>query len=424
MNNSEKLTEFIGNCPDAAFGAKNICKELDNYGFERLEEQKEIRLKRGKAYYIVKNSSCVLAFTIGQNVERPIFKIGAAHLDSPAFKIKREPTLVENGYVKLNTESYGGAISSSWFDRPLSFAGRVIARGEEYLKPVEIFMDFKRPMITIPSLAVHFDKNTDKKEPDRQKELLPVGGILTDGMRFDFEKYIAKEARVGLGNILDYEFTVYNAEKGCTVGLEEDFVSCPRLDDLLMVFCIMEGFKKTRSKSYINAALFTDHEEVGSLSAEGAKSAFIRFTLKRISRALGFHEEAYYAGLGDSMGVSADVAHGWHPNYGEKYDITNKPVLNGGLVIKYSASKSYSTEIYTGAVIRELCGDEQIKVQSFFNRSGIRGGSTIGAALSAGLGISFTDIGLPLLAMHSARELCGSDDIETGIKFFKAFYEV
>ncbi|MCD8157577.1 MAG: M18 family aminopeptidase [Clostridiales bacterium] len=421
MNNAEKLIEFIGNCPEAAFGAKYICKELDDYGFERLEENSDFRLKRGGSYYVVKNASCVLAFTVGQNLKMPMFKIAAAHLDSPAFKIKKNPTLIDKGYIKLNTESYGGVVSSSWFDRPLSFAGRLVISGETPLKPTEIYMDFKRPMLTIPSLAPHFGK---KEEINLQKDTLPICGILSKDKDFNFEKYIAKEARVAYGNILDYEFTVYNYEKGSEVGLEKDFVSAPRLDDLLMVYCIMEGFKKERSREYINMAVFTDHEEVGSLSSEGAKSSFIRNCMERISFAMEYSEEDFYKGLGDSIGVSADLAHAYHPNYAEKFDISNFPVLNGGIVIKYAASKSYSTELYAGAAFRDICLDAGVDVQSFYNRSGIKGGSTIGAALSANLSIPFTDIGLPVLGMHSARELCGSKDIESGVKLFKNFYGI
>ncbi len=422
MNNAEKLIEFIGNCPEAAFGAKYICKEFDDYGFERLEEERDFKLKRGGAYYIVKNASCVLAFTVGQNVKIPKFKIAAAHLDSPAFKIKKSPTIIDKGYVKLNTESYGGLISSSWFDRPLSFAGRLVVSGESPLKPTEIYMDFKRPMLTIPSLAPHFGKK--ETETDFQKDTLPVCGILSEDKTFDFEKYIAKEARVAYGNILDYDFTVYNCEKGSQIGLEKDFVSAPRLDDLLMVYCIMEGFKKERSREYINMAVFTDHEEVGSLSSEGAKSVFIRDCLKRISYALNYADEEIYRGIADSIGVSADLSHAYHPNYGEKHDITNYPVLNGGIVVKYAAAKSYSTELYAGAAFIDVCRDAGVKVQRFYNRSGVKGGSTIGASLSANLSIPFTDMGLPVLGMHSARELCGSEDIESGVKLFKNFYEI
>ncbi|MCD8090990.1 MAG: M18 family aminopeptidase [Clostridiales bacterium] len=420
MNNAEKLIEFIGNCPEAAFGAKYICKEFDDYGFERLEENRDFKLKRGGAYYVVKNASCVVAFTVGQNIKSPEFKIAAAHLDSPAFRIKKSPTIIDRGYVKLNTESYGGVVPSSWFDRPLSFAGRIIVSDENPLKPTEIYMDFKRPMLTIPSLAPHFGKR--KNETDFQKDTLPVCGILGEGKAFDFEKYIAKEARVNSGNILDYDFTVYNCEKGSQTGLEKDFVSAPRLDDLLMVYCIMEGFKKERSREYISMAIFTDHEEVGSLSSEGAKSVFIRDCLKRISGALDFSEEDFYKGTADSIGLSADLSHAYHPNYGEKYDITSFPVLNGGIVLKHAASKSYSTELYAGAAFVDVCRDAGVKVQHFYNRSGIKGGSTIGAALSASLGIPFTDMGLSVLGMHSARELCGSEDIESGVKLFKSFY--
>lgn len=422
MNNAERLSEFIGNIPDAAFGARYIAKELQDYGFEELDPAKPFRLKRGGAYYIVKGATCVFAFTVGQNVKKPQFKIGAAHLDSPAFKIKKSPTVVDKGYVRLNTESYGGFSPESWFDRPLSFAGRIIVSSEVFLKPREVFMDFKRPMMTIPSLAPHF-KN-QRKNIDLQKEALPVCGILSESQDFDFEKYIAKEARVAEGNILDYEFTVYNAEKGALVGLEKDFLSSPRLDDLMMVFCIVEGFKKERSRDYINAAIFLDNEEVGSLSSEGARSVFLKDTLKRIGRGLGYSEEEVYGGLSESIGLSADAAHGYHPNYSDKYDITNFPVLNGGVVIKYAASKTYSTEVYSGAVFKEICKENKIPVQSFYNRSGIKGGSAVGAALSAGLGLPFVEIGLPVLGMHSARELCGSQDIETGVKLFRAFYGI
>ncbi len=422
MNNAEKLIEFIGNCPEASFAVRHISRELDDYGFERLYTDRPFSLKKGGAYYIVKNSSAVLAFTVGQNIKKPVFKIAAAHLDSPAFKIKRTPTILDKGYVKLNVEGYGGLNMESWFDRPLSIAGRIIVSGERLLKPTEVFLDLKRPILTIPSLANHFVK--DKKERDIQKELMPIGGILTEKEDFDFEKYISKEARVLKSNILDYEFTVYNHEKGTQLGLENDFISAPRLDDLLMVFCILEGFKKERCKDFINVALFTDHEEVGSLSAEGANSSFISNSLKLIASGLDYDENTLLCSLDDSIGISADCSHGYHPNYPEKYDITSLPVLNGGITIKYSSSKSYSTEIYSGAVMREICKDSSLKVQSFWGRSGIKGGSTIGAMLSAKLGISFTDMGLSILAMHSARELCGSKDVSDGITFFKSFYSI
>ncbi len=422
MNNAEKLIEFISNCPEPSFGVRHICRELDDYGFERLYLDKPFRLKKGGAYYIIKNSSCVMAFTVGQNIKRPVFKIAAAHLDSPAFKIKKSPTVLDKGYVKLNVEGYGGLNAESWFDRPLSVAGRVIVSGERLLKPTEVYLDIKRPILTIPSVAVHLDK--EKRDRDMQKEFMPIGGILAENEDFDFEKYISKEARVLKSNILDYEFTVYNAEKGVQLGLEQDFVSSPRLDDLLMVFCILEGFKKERCKDYINVALFTNHEEVGSLSAEGAYSAFIPNSLKLIALGLDYNEGDLIRGLEDSIGVSADCSHGYHPNYPEKYDITSMPVLNGGITLKYSSSVSYSTEIYSGAAVKEICRDASVNVQSFWGRSGIKGGSTIGSVLSGELGISFTDIGLGVLSMHSARELCGSKDINDGITFFKAYYNI
>ncbi len=422
MNNAEKLTEFIGNIPDAAFGARYIANELDDYGFEELDLSKPLRLKKGGAYYAVKESSSIIAFTVGQNLKKPQFKITAAHLDSPSFKIKKAPALIDKGYIRLNTEAFGGVAASSWFDRPLSFAGRIIASGETYLKPQEIFMDFKRPMLTIPSLAPHFKKALS--EPDLQKETLPVCGVLSEDKDFDFEKYIAKEARVAESNILDYEFTVYNAEKGAVVGLENDFLSAPRLDDLLMAFCITEGFKKERSRDYINMAFFFDNEEVGSMTSEGAKSVFWRDMLMRIGRDLGYSNEDVAAACQDSIAISCDVAQGYHPNYSEKYDITNFPVLNGGIVLKYAASKTYSTEVYSAAVFKEICREHKVPVQSFYNRSGIRGGQSAGAMFSAGLGLPFVEIGLPILAMHSARELCGCKDIETGIKLFKAFYTI
>lgn len=426
MNNAEKLIEFITNCPESTLTTGFISKELDNYGYERLEEGEPFSIKKGGAYYIVSGSSCIVAFTVGQSVREPVFKIAAAHTDSPAFKIKKSPTIKNKGYIKLNTESYGGLMPAGWFDRPLSFAGRIIARGESIFKPTEVLMDFKRPMITIPSLAIHLDRSRgkEKKEYDFQEEMLPVCGILNEGKDFNFEKYISKESRVSLDNILDYEFTVYNSEKGCLLGFEKELVSAPRLDDLLMVYCILEGIKRERSSDYINVAVFTDHEEVGSQSETGAKSEFIKNTFRRIAFGLKFSEEEYFCGLSRSVGVSADLSHGYHPNYGDKYDITNFPVLNGGIVIKYAASRSYSTESYAAAVFKEICGEAGVKTQSYYNRSGQKGGSTIGGVLSAALGIPFTDMGLSVLAMHSARELCGSADVDSGVKLFKTFYNI
>ena len=390
-------------------------RRLEDQGFTPLSMDEEWNLTEGD-YVIDVYGTTLVAFHIGKD-PRGTLRIASAHTDFPGFRVKPNPMITEKGYGKLNVESYGGLIQYTWFDRPLSLAGVVVTKGEGL--DVEIhYVDIAKPVATIPSLAIHMNRTVNEKAVfNKQKEMLPL--ILMRGVGTEYEEdktllngLLAEEIGCEPKDILSYELTVYNTDSVETVGFDAEFISAPRLDNLTSCYACLQGIlsAKEQQATGIRMAFLFDHEEVGSRTKQGGASLLLPNVVRRVYRALGLSEEACDADIAKGFMISSDVAHGYHPNYGEKNDITNYPTLNGGVVLKIASSQSYAGDAVAQAIVTDLCETHEIKHQIYVNRSDIPGGSTVGSISSAQLVMRTMDVGLPLLAMHSARELMGTYD--------------
>ena len=414
-----KLLDFIKKSPTAFQAAGEMRKRFLEEGYQELKEEEHWELQHGGKYFVMRNHSAIIAFSIPVNDSRR-FHIIASHSDSPSFKIKENPEIpVNNAYVKLNVEAYGGMIMSTWFDRPLSVAGRMIVRKNG--KIVEKMVCIDRDLLMIPSLAIHMNREVNGGYRfNVQKDLLPLYG--NGGDKGTFMLMMAKEAGVRTEDILGHDLFLYNRMPGTVWGARNEFVSSPRLDDLQCAFASMEGFLRADKKRNIAVHCVLDNEEVGSSTKQGAAATFLKDVLFRIHLALGGTYEEYLMALAESFMISADNAHGLHPNYADKSDPVNRPVLNGGIVIKYNANQKYCTDGVSAAVFKELCREAEVPYQTFVNRSDMAGGSTLGNISNTQAAMNTVDIGLPQLAMHSAYETAGVKDTEYLIHAAKVFY--
>jgi aspartyl aminopeptidase len=424
--NAIELVDFAYDSPCSFFAVKNIKKILNDNDFVELEENKEWTLEKGKNYYLSKNESAVFIFSVGKNLnlKKEGFRIIAAHTDSPSLKVKSVPEIISDKYLKLNIEKYGAPILSTWFDRPLSMAGKIITKGDSVFDPKVELLKIERPLFIIPSLAIHLDKKDNKNSINPQIELLPLAAnIEKEDKNEYFLKLIASELHVDKEDILDYEIYLYEYEKGDVIGVENEYISSPRLDNLEAVYAGLKALNNSKNDNNINMLAFFDNEEVGSMTKQGADSNYFSSLLERIYYNFESSKEGLYTSYANSFLISADAAHAYHPNYGEKYDITNRAYMNSGVTIKINANQKYSTDSYSSAIIKELANKAEIKLQKYFNRSDQRGGSTVGPIISSKLGIQSVDLGVPLLAMHSIRELIGIYDHYDLIKLFEVFYK-
>lgn len=426
MDDMKQLNEFIRQSISPFHTAKAAAGEFRQCGFEELQTDGEWDIKPSGKYFVKIFDSSILAFTIGKNgVRNGNLRIAAAHTDFPCFKIKPQADIQENGYHKLNTEVYGGPILNTWLDRPLSIAGKVVLRGEGDLSMESRMVDFGEPVVVIPNLAIHMNRNVNKGvELNKQKDLLP----LTDTIKKDLEgkdlyERIAQLLEVRKEQILDYELYLYQCEKGEVIGFDKTLYSSPRLDNLTSVKACLDAVKDADVRENgINAVVFFDNEEIGSRTKQGAASNILPMLLEKICLSEGLSREEYInLVIGGSM-ISVDVAHGIHPDFPEKNDLTNKPVLNGGTVIKIAAGQSYANDAQASAYIKLLAEKSKTPCQTFVNRSDMQGGSTLGAITSALLPMRTIDIGIPLLAMHSARELMGVEDQESLKKLLTCYF--
>lgn len=424
-----ELLDFINVSPTAYHATNTVKQYVEKRGFKKIKENEKWNLdKRGK-YYVEKNNSAIIAFEVGTgDIIENGFRIIGAHTDAPSFKIKPSAEMnVENKYVKLNTEVYGGPILSTWFDRPLSLAGRVVVKGKTALNPEVKLVDINKPLLIIPNIAIHMNRGVnDGYAFNAQKDTLPLLGFINE--KFEKEEYLltvlSENLNVDKKDILDFDLFLYEYEKGCLIGLEEELISSSRLDDLCMLFSALKGLTDSKENKATKVLIAIDNEEIGSLTAQGARSTFIKTTLERIVLALGKNREEFFITLNNSSMISSDVAHAVHPNQGDKCDPTNRPILGGGPVIKIAASGSYSTDSFASAVFQSVCKQAEVPCQKFVNRSDMRGGTTIGPMSAADLGIPVMDIGTPLLAMHSVRELGSVDDNYYTTKAFTEFYNL
>ncbi len=426
---AKDLIDFIYNSP-TSFNAVNTSKEiLDNNGFEELALNKKWNLKVGGRYYITKNSSALVSFIINSdNLEQEGFRIISSHSDSPSFRIKPNAEMnVENTYLKLNTECYGGPILNTWLDRPLSLAGRVILKGENILKPIEQIVNINKPICIIPNLAIHMNKTiNDGYSLNKQKDMLPLVGLLNESLEKDnfLVNILSKELSVDSKDIIDFDLFLYEFEKGNLIGPNEEFISSSRLDNLSMAHASIHALINTKGKYGINMVSVFDNEEVGSSTKQGADSNMLLNILERICLALGKDREEFFNSLYSSFMISADLAHAVHPNISEKHDPTNRPVMGNGPVIKINANQAYTSDSYSISIYKNICKEANVRYQEFVNRSDERGGSTIGPISSTHIDIPSVDIGSPILAMHSIRELGSVDDHISIYKTFSKFYEI
>lgn len=408
---NRKLLAFIEQSPNSFFAVKTAAEKLEEAGFSRLCEGERWELSPGGSYFTTRNSSALIAFRLPKE-ELIGFQIMASHADSPSFKLKPNFELkAEDHFLKLNTERYGGMILSSWFDRPLSIAGRVMVKTENGAESRLVRID--RDLLIIPSLAIHMNREAnDGFKMNPQQDLLPLSGVGAE----ELKALIAGAAGCEYGEILDSDLFLYNRQKGALLGGEDGFVCAPQLDDLQCTFASLEGILGAKvGRSAAVCAIF-DNEEVGSATKQGAAATFLRDTLERIGEAFSFTAGDFTRALRRSFMVSADNAHGVHPNHPEKADPTNRPVVNGGIVIKYSANQRYTTDAVSGAIFRLLCEKAEVPVQVFANRSDIPGGSTLGNISNTQVALNTVDIGLAQLAMHSAYETAGQKDTERLVK--------
>lgn len=434
-NTTARLLERLGKATCNFWAVQVISEALEAKGYQKLMESDVWDVKHGGKYYLTKNGSAIFAFHVGmRSPSESGFNIIAAHSDSPCFKIKPSPEIIgDGGSVKLNVEKYGGGILYTWFDRPLSISGRVIVRGETARKPKTMLVDFRRAVATIPHLAIHFNRAVNEGNPlSVQKDLLPVVGCFSKEKLEDFNRegglvkwMLARELNIDWKDILSYELCLYPLEEPRLIGLDSQFIQSGRIDDLSMAFAALEALERTSDEnpSATSVMAIFDNEETGSGTKQGAASPVLKNALCRIASALGDgNPDPLCRALAHTFLVSADDAHAWHPNYGEKQDPTNHPVVGGGPVVKINANCKYMTDAEGHAVFAALCEEAGVPCQIFVNHSDVAGGSTLGNILTSQLDIPGVDMGQAIWAMHSAAETAGADDYESCVKVFEVFY--
>ena len=413
---AREVIEFIDESPSTYHVVKNCSDILDENGFERIMPREKWEIKKGGKYFLKKSSSTIIAFTVGEDFDvKNGFKIFGAHTDSPCFRIKPNPEIITENVVRLNTEVYGGPILSTWFDRPLSIAGRVIVKGEDSFFPRTVKIRIDEPLLTIPNLAIHQNREVNNGvKIDKQNDVLPVISLINKNFEREgyLERIILEKTGIKKEDIIDFDLYLYATEKGCLLGANEEFMSSPKIDNLASVYTGLIGLLEAEeNQDRINIFVAFDNEEIGSATKQGADSNYLLNTLERISLALGLSRGDFLQMLESSYILSADAAHAAHPAHLGKTDPTNRGKINEGISIKISAKQKYTSDGYSIAVIKQLIEGTEIQIQPFVNESNELGGSTIGPISSTHLDIDGVDLGVPMLAMHSVRELCGIFDV-------------
>ena len=425
----KRLLSFLDASPVNFLAVKNISEELEKNGFRRLNPQEPLgKVVAGDKFFVTKNDSSIYAFQIGKKALADAgFHMICAHCDSPTFRIKPNAEMTcEGGIVKLNTEVYGGPIMSTWFDRPLTLAGRVIVKGKDAMHPKTLLLHIQRPLLQISNLAIHFNRQVnDGMKLSKQKDVLPILGIIHDELEKGnlLMNVITGELNIQKEDILDFDLYLADATPACTFGAHNELISSGRLDDLSMCFAGLEALLASQPTDTTQVLAIFDNEETGSQTKQGAGSPFLSYMLKRIALAQGGTEEAYYQAVERAFMISADNAHAWHPNYSEKYDPTNHPMLGGGPVIKFNAAQKYASDAYSASVFAGLCKKAGVPCQRFVNHSDVAGGSTLGNILASSIPLRGVDMGNAILAMHSCRETGSTADHEFCVKVFTQFYQ-
>lgn len=424
MDTVARLLDFIDNSTSPYHTVKTGANELKAKGFTELFLEDVWALGEGD-YFVKVYDSTLVAFHIGLNL-RHSMRIASAHTDFPAIRIKPNPLVDAKGYGELNVETYGGLILNTWLDRPLSMAGAVVTRTDDPFRPDVHYVDVARPLLTIPNLAIHMNRQINEGVAlDKQKHMLPLFMMCNDKINTDSEwrEFLSELVKRPAEDILSYEMTLYPVEGGTTFGRYDEFISSPRIDNLTSCVACLEGIfeAKAMDAEGLRMVVLFDNEEVGSRTKQGGASTILSQLVERIYMATGHTKAECYADIAAGFMISADVAHGYHPNYPEKNDITNYPILNKGVVLKMASSQSYAGDAWAIATVKALCENDSIPYQIYVNRSNIPGGSTVGSITSAMLAMRTMDVGVPILAMHSARETMGADDQEALDNLMKAF---
>ena len=416
---AKEILNLIYKSPTAYHVIANAKDILDAAGYTGLKENEVWKLEAGGKYYVTRNDSSLIAFAVPKPDYKG-FRIIASHSDSPCPKLKEDLESRKDGYVRLDVEKYGGMLLAPWFDRPLSVAGRILVRDGEGIKSV--LVDLDKDVAVIPSLAIHMNREANKGYSySFQKDMLPIVGT-TSGEK-TVMSMVAEAAGVEEKDIIGQDLFMYIREKGTVWGCDDEFIGSSRLDDQECVWSTLTGFTEVQSSEYVNMLCIFDNEEVGSRTKQGADSDFLANLIDRINDNLGRSREEYYTAYANSFMISADNAHALHPAHKEKYDPVQSPKMNEGIVLKFSARQSYTTDGISAAFVRKLCEDSNIPYQVFVNHSDEPGGSTLGNISNSHVSVNTADIGLPQLAMHSSYEVAGIKDIEYLREFAKAYYQ-
>lgn len=434
---AERLLKAISRCTCSFTTVKYAGERLESCGYRelKLSEMSDWSINKGDKVYINVYDSSLFAFKIGErageNTKDSTLRLAAAHTDSPALYIKPKPEMTNKGYGKVNVEIYGGAILNTWLDRPLSAAGKLALRSDDIFHPETVITDLGKNLFTIPNMAIHLNREINKGvELNRQNDMLPVCAILEERLNESsfFMDFLAGGLNADREDILDYELYIYNNEEGCIMGLNDDIISSPRLDNITSVEAILNAITDEtdgdENKYVIKGAVLFDNEEIGSRSKQGADCEILSVIIERIYLSLGYTREKFLSDTVNGFMLSADVSHGLHPNHSEKSDVTNINMLNGGIVFKRACSQTYSTDSESVAIAEQICRKYDIPYQKFASRSDVTTGSTLGAIANKYLPLRTVDVGVPVLAMHSARETMGVKDQLYMERFVKAFYNI
>jgi aspartyl aminopeptidase len=434
MKEADQLLKLISEATSPFHAVKAAIQQLEAAGFEECKLGEEWKLEKGHKYYMAHHGSTLIAFHIGSEADavEGQLRIAAAHTDFPCLRIKPNPEMKENNYVRVNAEVYGGAILNTWLDRPLSVAGRIALKSNDVFKPTMQLVCVKRPILTIPNLAIHLNKEINKGiELNKQTDMIPIAGVIEEELNKkaeDSEKCsffmdcIAQECGVDPEEILDYELTVYCAEEGQYIGVNQDFISAPRIDNMTSVQACLTAIIEASREDGIDLIALFDHEEIGSKTKQGAGSMLLAMILEKMYLSLGKNHIAFTEAMAKGLFLSVDVGHAYHPNQKDKYDPVNKIPLNSGVCLKEAAGQSYATDAEGIAIIQQLLLKHQIPYKKFVNRSDGTSGSTFGSIASSMLPMTTVDVGIPLLAMHSARELMGSKDQKSITDLVRALF--
>lgn len=419
------LFDFLKNSVSPYHTVNHAEMQLKNSGFTSLEFKDPWTLTKGGAYYCRTFSGELFAFKIGSNVDlKKGIRIAAGHADWPCLRIKPAPSYSQKGYLQANVEVYGGPILSTFFDRPLSMAGKIALKSDDILHPQIRYVDLKKPVCIVPNLAIHMNRQVnDGVAIDKQQHIMPILGMIQEQLNDQdyLLNYVARHEQVDYSDILDYELYLYNPEEPSFVGLGDEFISSPRLDDTTAISAIIHGLIESTPDDIISLGAIFDNEEVGSHTKQGADAFMLNLILEKIWGAFGKTGRECYSDIQDSMILSIDVGHGYHPNYPSTFDITSFPVLGKGFVIKTDSNQKYAWDCEAVGAMIQLCDHFHIPYQRFSKRSNVAGGGTIASLISSHIPVKTVDMGVPLLSMHSARELMGTDDqeaLENAVKYF------